>query len=146
ITAAAATALVASFTLNNGLLIWPLGWLLLWLGRGPLRRPLWRVGRRVPRPSVGGGPSRATWAMGAAIAAALAIVMRARIAFWRQWDRHERVVGCLALFALMSAAAVFAGRRALHRDYAVEPRYTSFTALLPVALYYHGLRRRGEGR
>jgi len=167
------SGLVASFTLNNGLLVWPIGLLLLWrtqdrwprlalwaaTGAGVLTFYYWDYQHPGHHPSLlsalsrpvtatgfllallggpfGAGRYGLSIAFGAALAGALLVNMARRLPHWRQWPRDEQVGAGLALFALISAAGVMASRIGIDLSFALEPRYTSFTMLIPIALYFH---------
>jgi hypothetical protein len=172
---AAALALVGSFTINNGLLVWPIGWLVLWLGRDrgarrwvwlaigvavfafyyrgyvhPGHHPPLAAALREPVESAvfflvllgapfGGGSHRLSAIMGVAVLAFLLAAGWSQWRGWRSWRRDQRVMLGLLLFALVSAAAVTVSRVVLSPGFALEPRYASFTLLVPAAAYFFWL-------
>lgn len=169
--AAAACGFVASFTLNNGLLVWPIGLLLLSLGRDRgARRLAWLAagiavfifyywgythpGQHPPltlaleKPltlagfflanlgaAYGAGSYWASVGFGAGLILLLAWVWLRRLPRWRGWTREERALFGLAIFGLLSAAAVSVSRVRLGRDFALEPRYICLTILVSLAVY-----------
>jgi hypothetical protein len=168
---AAALGIVASFTINNGLLVWPIGLFLLWLGRDhKVRLIAWSAvglvvfifyyrgyvhpGHHPPLAAAlgepiqsgkffvkligapfGGGSGPWSFVMGAAV---LAFLLASCWGSWRRWRerREDRVMLCLLLFAAVSAAAVTVSRVVLSPGFALEPRYASFTLLIPIAALF----------